>query len=290
MKKGGLNTGWIWPPLLALIFFWSGPGWTAENADCLKCHQNPKLSKGKKDGSLLSLYVNEEAFKASVHGAAGMGCADCHPDAKVSQHPAEGFPEVGCASCHADQAEAYKKTAHGMMLESGMEEAPHCADCHTAHSIRKIGDPQSPVNADHLRTACAKCHWQANPPAGFFTTLATYRILGHPKADLAEKYNTHACGKCHPDNAGHPPKPIQASCARCHDRSLDTPVLLGPIHFKMTFHEDPLQFILRILYGLGFGVIVLGLIGYLGYRTYKKRKTAKPPAPGEGGQPPETGT
>jgi len=290
MKKGGLKTGWIWLPLLALFFFWAGQGLAAENADCLKCHKNPKLSKGNKNGSLLSLYVDEEAFKASVHGAAGMGCTDCHPDAKATQHPVEGFPEAGCASCHADQAEAYKKTTHGMMLESGMEQAPHCADCHTPHSIRKISDLQSPVNEGHLRMVCAKCHWQAKPPSGFFTTLATYRIMGHPKGDLGEKYDTHACGKCHPENAGHPQKPVQTTCSRCHDKSLETPMLLGPIHVKMSFHEQPLQFILRILYGLGFVVVIIGIIGYFGYRVYRGKKGKKEGEGQGGGEKTESGT
>ncbi|RPJ42053.1 MAG: hypothetical protein EHM27_04020, partial [Deltaproteobacteria bacterium] len=84
MKKGGVRGRWIWLPIFALIFFWAGPAATAENAECLKCHKNPKLSKGKKDGSLLSLYVDEEAFKASVHGAGGLGCTDCHQEAKTT--------------------------------------------------------------------------------------------------------------------------------------------------------------------------------------------------------------
>jgi len=290
MKKGGRKAGWIWLPIFALVFFWAGPAATAENADCLKCHKNPKLSKGKKDGSLLSLAVDEEAFKTSVHGAGGLGCTDCHQEAEATQHPAEGFPEVGCASCHADQVETYKKTSHGMMFESGMEQAPKCADCHTAHYIRKISDPQSPVSEANLPLVCGRCHWQAKQPSGFFTALATYRIMGHPKGDLREKYHTRTCAKCHPENTGHPQKPLQTTCGRCHDKSLATPVLMGPIHFQMSFLENPLQFILRILYGLGFVVVVLGVIGWFGYRTYKKRKSPKPEAGGESAPPPESGT
>lgn len=180
MKKGGVKAEWIWLPIFALFLLWAGPA-AADNAECLKCHNNPKLSKGKKDGALLSLHVNEEAFKASVHGAAGMGCVDCHQEAKATHHPAEGFPETGCGACHADQLEAYKKTSHGMMRESGMEEAPRCADCHTAHYARKVADLLSPVSEARLPTACAQCHWQAKQPGGFFTALATYRIMGHPK-------------------------------------------------------------------------------------------------------------
>ena len=289
MKKGGMKAGWIWLPIFALIFFWAGPAATADNAECLKCHKNPKLSKGKKDGSLLSLYVDEERFKASVHGAGGLGCADCHQEAKTTQHPAEGFPEMGCVSCHADQGEAYKKTSHGMMAESGMEQAPKCADCHSPHYIRKIGDPQSPVAEEKLPTVCAKCHWQAKPPSGFFTALATYRIMGHPKGDLGGKYDTQACVKCHSENTGHPQKLLKVTCGRCHDKSLATPVIMGPVHFQMSFHENPLQFILRILYGLGVVFLILGIVGCFGYRTYKKKKAPKPESGAEGNKPPESG-
>jgi hypothetical protein len=290
MKKGIGKAGWIWLPIFVLIFLGASLSMAAENAECLKCHKNPKLSKGKKDGSLLSLHVDENTFKASVHGAAGLGCGDCHQDAKATQHPAEGFPEVGCAACHADQVEAYKKTTHGMMLESGMERAPKCADCHTSHYIRKIDDPQSPVNEIRLSEACGKCHEQAKPPLGFFTALATYRVMGHPKGNLGEKYNTHACVKCHPENTGHPQKLLTPTCVRCHDKSMATPLLMGPIHIKMSFHEQPLQFILRILYGLGFAVVVLGIIGWFGYRTYQKKKASKSKPAGESKQPPESGS
>jgi hypothetical protein len=290
MKKGGLNTGWIWLPIFALIFFGASLSMAAENAGCLQCHKDPKLSKGKNDGSLLSLYVDDKAFKASVHGAAGMGCGDCHQDPKNTQHPPGDFPKVGCGSCHADQAEAYKKTTHGMMLESGMEKAPNCAACHSSHSTRKINDPQSSLNETQLAATCGKCHEQAKPPQGFFTALATYRIMGHPKGNLDEKYDTQACGKCHPENTGHPQKPYTPTCARCHDKSVTTPLLMGPIHIKMSFHEQPLQFILRIIYGFGSVVVVLGIIGWFGYRTYKKKKMPKPESPGEGSQPPESGS
>jgi hypothetical protein len=289
MKKGGVRAEWVWLPVFALFLLWAGSAAAADNAECLKCHNNPKLSKGKKDGSLLSLHVNEEAFKASVHGAAGMGCGDCHQEAKATHHPAEGFPEVGCAACHADQLEAYKKTSHGMMRESGMENAPRCADCHTAHYIRKVADPLSPVSEARLPAVCAQCHWQAKQPSGFFTVLATYRIMGHPKGDLGEKYEIRVCAQCHPENAGHPQKPPKITCGRCHDKSLATPVLLGPMHLQMTFPENPLQFILRILYGLGFAAVAFGAIGWFGYRTYKKKKAPKAGDVGEGFPPPESG-
>ena len=276
-EKRGL---WRWSrtllPVLAWAFFWAGAALAADNAECLKCHQNPRLSKGKKDGTLLSLHVDEKAFQASVHGAAGMGCTDCHQEAKPNVHPAEGFPEAGCAGCHPDAAEAYKQSAHGMMLESGMERAPRCQDCHTAHSIRKIADPLSPVKASRLPEVCANCHEAAKPPKGFFMALATYRIMGHPKSFLEYRYDTQGCGNCHPENTGHPQKKGPApSCVKCHDPSASAPLLLGPIHVKVSFGDQPVPYILRFLYGAGLILAVLACVGFLGYRTYKKKKAGK---------------
>jgi len=250
----------------------------------LKCHQNPRLSKGKKDGTLLSLHVDEKAFQASVHGAAGMGCSDCHPEAKPNVHPAEGFAEVGCAGCHQDSAEAYKQTAHGMMLESGMERAPRCQDCHTAHYVRKIADPLSPVQASRIPETCARCHEAAKPAQGVFLPLATYRIMGHPKSSLEYRYDTRGCANCHPENTGHPQKkgPVPP-CVKCHDPSASAPLLLGPMHVKLSLWEQPVPFLLRFIYGAGLVVAILACVAFLGYRSYTRRKGKK----GEEDKPPE---
>jgi hypothetical protein len=277
-------------PFLAFFLFLACAVQAADDAECLKCHKNPRLSMGNKDGSLLSLYVNEKAFQASVHGAAGMGCTDCHQEAKPNVHPAEGFPEVGCANCHQDSAEAYKQTPHGMMLESGMERAPKCADCHTSHYIRKVSDPQSPVSPSRLPEACVKCHEAAKPPKGFFMALATYRILGHPKSDLEFRYDTQRCANCHPENAGHPQKKGPGpSCVKCHDPSVSSPILLGPIHFKVSLGDQPVPFLLRFLYGAGLILAVLACIAFFGYRTYARKKARKAegekPAGGQGTTP-----
>jgi hypothetical protein len=282
-RRGGCKRGWGFL-FFAFLLLWALPAQAADNAECLKCHKNPGLSKGKKDGSLLSLYVAEAAFQASVHAAAGMGCTDCHQEAKPNFHPAEGFPEVGCTSCHPDAFEAYKKTTHGLVLESGLEGAPKCQDCHTSHYIRKIHDPQSPVQAARLPAVCSKCHEEAQPPKGFLAALATYRITGHRKVYLASEYDTRVCANCHPENAGHPQKSLSPACIRCHSRSAETPVLLGPIHSKMSFKDQPVPFFLRILYGVGLVILGIGFVAFFSFRFYQKKKKEGTDTPGEGNQ------
>jgi hypothetical protein len=272
-KKRHGSTGPTLFPFLAFLFFWVAVAQAADNAECLKCHGNPRLSMGAKDGSLVSLYVNAQAFRASVHGAAGIGCTDCHQGAKPSEHPAEGFPEANCATCHPDASEAYKKTTHGMLLASGDERAPRCQTCHTAHYVRKISDPRSPLSAGRLPQTCYRCHRQVKPPAGFFAELAIFRLQGHPKADLEYRYNTRACADCHPANTGHPQKEGPTPyCLKCHDPSLSTPLLLGPIHREMSFPAQPVPYILRILYGIGVIGGIVGGIVFWGYRTYRRKR------------------
>jgi len=65
---------------------------------------------------------------------------------------------------------------------------------------------------------------------------------------------------------------------------------MGPIHFQMSFHENPLQFILRVFYGLGVAVMILGIVGWFGYRAYKKKKAPKPESVGVEEKPPESGS
>jgi len=263
-----------------LLFIWGGPAQGADDAACLKCHQNPRLSKGKKDGSLLSLYVNAESFRTSVHGAGGLGCTDCHQEARPDAHPAEGFAKVDCAQCHQEAVEAYKKTTHGMMWASGLENAPQCADCHTAHYMRKINDPASSVSAQNLPQACAKCHEEAKPGPGLLATLASYRLKGHPKVNLNYRYDTQICANCHPENTGHPQKEVRKSeCVKCHDKSYATPALLGPIHFKVSWESQPVFYIMRFLYGIGIVMAVIVAAGSYAYHFYRRRKKASEKTP-----------
>jgi hypothetical protein len=54
MKKAEFM-GWLFFALFAFFFCGIWPARAADNAACLQCHQNSGLSKGKKDGSPLSL-------------------------------------------------------------------------------------------------------------------------------------------------------------------------------------------------------------------------------------------
>ena len=54
------------------------------NEDCLACHGDSGLST-ERDGKSVSLFVNPDNFKNSIHGSM-FTCVDCHTDFKVSPH------------------------------------------------------------------------------------------------------------------------------------------------------------------------------------------------------------
>jgi nitrate reductase cytochrome c-type subunit len=70
-----------------------------KDKDCLACHSDATLNEDA-NGGKVSLYVDENKLKHSVHGDL-FSCVDCHKDVKSLAH--ETTPQkVACAQCHAD--------------------------------------------------------------------------------------------------------------------------------------------------------------------------------------------
>ena len=127
------------------------------NEDCLACHGEVD-AKGS-DGH--SVFVAKEKFAASVHGEAGVSCADCHADlAAVADFPhAEKLAPALCAGCHSDVVTEYGKSVHAAARrQNGASLAAACSDCHGTHDIRSSKDPASRTYALNLPATCARCH------------------------------------------------------------------------------------------------------------------------------------
>src|SRR3954471_13944795 len=129
-----------------------------KSAECLACHTDASLAK-EVNGKVVSLHVDEQKFKASIHGSM-FGCVDCHKDVKGFPHdPAPA--KVDCASCHADQVAVYQASVHGQAMAKGNQQAATCVSCHgTAHEIVMAGDPASPVSHQNVPKTCGSCHGQ----------------------------------------------------------------------------------------------------------------------------------
>jgi cytochrome b subunit of formate dehydrogenase len=142
--------GLLFPPLVR----------AQSDEDCLMCHSDASLSMTKK-GRTISLFVDGKGFASSAHGA--LGCAGCHEGFKPSELPHKTkISPVKCLNCHeGDQFSDFAESVHGRSLK-GNRPAASCADCHTAHSIKKVTDQEPVHRAAFAESICAKCHGDIN--------------------------------------------------------------------------------------------------------------------------------
>lgn len=187
-------------------------------------------------------------WKESVHGKAGVGCADCHggdprsdsitvamsTDAGFIGKPDRQQAVAVCGSCHSDpermrqyqlptdQYAKYAVSVHGTKLAEGDTRVAICVDCHGSHDVKKASDPTAAVYPFNVPALCASCHADADKmaPYGIPTNqYAIYQTSVHGQA-LLEKEDLRAptCASCH---GSHDAKPPQSSevvdvCGKCH--------------------------------------------------------------------------
>lgn len=221
-----LGSGWWIAVLGGLLLWWllittpvsaDGP-LPADNAACLTCHSDPTLTKKLPNGEILSLYVEESKFSASVHGRAGQTCQSCHTNITGFPHPA--FPAAdlrdasfklytSCQQCHQKQYKETLDSMHARALAAGQRDAPICTDCHTAHEVSKPGQPRVKIPQ-----TCENCH---------SVIYNQYKTSVHGAALVNENnLDVPTCVDCHgvhnigdPTTAAFRLKSPQL-CASCH--------------------------------------------------------------------------
>lgn len=138
---------------------------------CLGCHGQPGQTYELQNGEQLDLYVDPVVHQASVHGEQGYACVQCHADVGEYPHPpfqAADRREVTlklnavCQRCHSHQFELAEDDAHAAAQAAGIREAAVCVDCHTAHEVRRLTDPEThellPETRQWIPERCALCH------------------------------------------------------------------------------------------------------------------------------------
>ena len=145
---------------ILVLFFWMGSARAQKptREDCLACHGDSNLTKDV-NGKPVSLYVNPDRFKASMHGSV-LACVDCHTDVRTSPH--EKAPaKISCASCHSDQQTTYDRSLHAKAISNGDKGAATCVDCHGGpHELLPSTDPGSRTNHANIPATCGRCHSQ----------------------------------------------------------------------------------------------------------------------------------
>jgi len=193
---------------------------------CLGCHGQPGQSLTLQNGDVLELFVPAEMHQGSIHGKLGYACVQCHTT--VGEYPHPKFSAIdrrdateqlntACARCHRQQNDFSKDSAHEAARERGIREAALCVDCHTAHEVRELNNPQTGKLVQDVKTwipeRCALCH---------NAIYLKYQASVHGSALSDGNPDVPTCIDCH--GVHNIPDPRTASfrlkspqiCAKCH--------------------------------------------------------------------------
>jgi predicted CXXCH cytochrome family protein len=186
---------------------------------CLACHGDRAMSVELPSGETRSLFVDVEAFRASVHGNK-LGCTDCHQDMLSVPHEARPFKTLRdftlayyeqCKRCHFANYTKTLDSVHFKALERRDRMAPTCVDCHGSHDIAASHKPKA-----SLSKTCAKCHQgvfdvYAKSVHGRFLEKSvdvpgcadchkSHDVAG-PRDDNWQKRTPELCSSCHANKA-----------------------------------------------------------------------------------------
>jgi hypothetical protein len=206
-----------------------GPPKPPTNDDCLMCHGDAGAVRA--NGKPVA--VTPDVFGASIHGAGGLACIDCHADlAAVREFPhAEKLAPPQCATCHDKAVAAYDTGVHAQARRSGGTLAANCVDCHGAHDIKPSSDPDSRTHHLRLLETCGTCHGneaiikQGKIAIGNVVDL--FRDSIHGKALIKSGLSVApTCSDCHGSHDIRRKsdaeskifrKTIPATCSSCHE-------------------------------------------------------------------------
>lgn len=228
--RHGTTTARIRPlPLLALAAaIWLAGGTTVKASqaprgasvqECLDCHGRQGFSASFA-GQRLSLYVDPQAYTASIHGT--NACTTCHPLGGLQPHVKSYSPRAtaravddNCRHCHKEVAGQYQQGVHAREFYGAS--AALCSDCHGSHDIRKKTDSRSLVYPTNVPSTCGRCHQGEE--------MKTYQESFHGRAISLGTAKTAQCASCHGSHDIRGPEdPASAvaevnlpqTCARCH--------------------------------------------------------------------------
>ena len=221
-----LVTLWISLTLVNVSSAAQKPAPKPKNDDCLACHGDSTLTHDV-GGKPVSLYVNPNKFKDSIHGSM-FQCVDCHADLKSAPH--ENTPaKVSCATCHADEQTAYDRSFHAKAIAAGDNKAATCVDCHgSPHELLPASDAKSKVNHANIPATCGACHGQKfvmEASGHSAQPFLSYQESVHGRAVAAGSEKAAVCTDCHGTHeilAANDPKSsifkfnVPATCAKCH--------------------------------------------------------------------------
>jgi hypothetical protein len=126
----------------------------------------------------------EQQFEKSIHSRLVSKsdqplpvCNDCHSAHMIQRADLNAFKldiMNKCGRCHDEIAKTYFDTYHGKVSQLGYTKTAKCYDCHGAHDILAVADPQSHLSRQNVVATCQKCHAGATRKFAGYLTHATH--------------------------------------------------------------------------------------------------------------------
>ncbi len=201
-----------------------------KKVDCASCHEEVAQQYQKSMHGVLLAKADPNA----------PDCKECHGTHGVRgrREPSSpifptNIPDL-CARCHREGKKAavrytgiehqiverYTESIHGKgLLKSGLTVTATCTDCHTAHGVLPMKDPESSVNPKNVPATCGRCHHGIEEK---FESSVHVTMIGKTEKPLP------VCSDCHSahtvrraDSEGFKLE-IMAQCGRCHEQIAKT--------------------------------------------------------------------
>lgn len=186
---------------------------------CMTCHADKTLSKTLSSGESVSLYVDRDELKRSVHGG-NLKCTECHAGMEEIPHPERPYKTAAefhlsfleaCKSCHYENVQQSLDGVHESLRAKGTDIAPTCLECHGSHGIAKASEPRSRISE-----TCSACHSDiydrfvksvhgkslvadGNPDVPVCTDCHRSHDIADPRTEAWLLQTPELCGKCHTD-------------------------------------------------------------------------------------------
>jgi len=88
-------------------------------------------------------------------------CTSCHQGHDLADPESAIFRQQlpnRCGNCHASLSHDYAMSMHGELTALGYGAGAKCSDCHGAHDILAVDNPESTLSGEKRLATCGKCH------------------------------------------------------------------------------------------------------------------------------------
>ncbi len=191
---------------------------------CARCHREGQKAAVRYTGPEHDII---KRYTESIHGKgllqSGLTvtatCTSCHtphrmlPESDPNSTVNPANIATTCGTCHQGIRRQFERSVHSPLVTKTKKPLPVCNDCHTAHSIRRVGEAGFRMS---IMQTCGHCHEQL-AEAYFETFHGKVSRLGYTKT--AKCYDCHGAHDILPvtdPRSRLSPANVAQTCEQCH--------------------------------------------------------------------------